>query len=473
MKYPDYLQAITALQEQIAELGPMTPEQQVKLWTRIRLDWNYHSNAIEGNTLTMSETSSLLFQGIHAGNKLGKHYEEMRLHDRVLEWVRPLVQFPDKEDYKITEKLIRDLHHFLMGEEYEIDAEDSLGNPSKIVGCPGQYKEKVNKVRQGELMYYYASPEEVPALMQELVEWLNTERAKPIAERLHPVTLATLFHLRFVTIHPFDDGNGRMGRLLTNIILMQERLAPAIIEQEQRQAYILALSTVQTTGEAPNQLLELYAKAVLKGMDLRYKAHKGESLRRLDDWEKEAAVLARKLEAIQSDYTVMRSDEAIGKVVGYFCLEWFAKIKAVFEEKFEDFFEKTSYIINKNQGGESIELDKYLHYIKNKDLSLHYTVNHIKNEIVNLNRMELIVDFYNLKLPNHSRSITLGLYINFKKYYYTIKSDNKRIQLNLKEYKYDALPSAAELDQLTATIGDYMVKEIKEAVENHNNGGGS
>jgi Fic family protein len=75
--------------------------------------------------------------------------------------------------------------------------------------------------------------------MPRLIQWYRTEEER---KELHPVQLAAIFHFRFVTLHPFDDGNGRISRLLMNMILMRAGYAPAIIRLEDREQYIYALA---------------------------------------------------------------------------------------------------------------------------------------------------------------------------------------------------------------------------------------
>jgi Fic family protein len=91
--------------------------------------------------------------------------------------------------------------------------------------------------RTGE-MFYFASPEETPAKMAELMAWYNENVNK---EDTNAVLFATEFHYRFIRIHPFDDGNGRLARLLMNFILMLKGYPPAIIKTEDKDAYYNAL----------------------------------------------------------------------------------------------------------------------------------------------------------------------------------------------------------------------------------------
>lgn len=74
--------------------------------------------------------------------------------------------------------------------------------------------------------------------MQELVEWFRNEKQKP---DINPIILAALFHYRFIRIHPFDDGNGRVARILMNFILMQFGYPPVIVKTEDKKNYYAVL----------------------------------------------------------------------------------------------------------------------------------------------------------------------------------------------------------------------------------------
>ncbi|CAN5919026.1 hypothetical protein BH11BAC7_BH11BAC7_12060 [soil metagenome] len=291
------LERIDALKKEAESLRPVSSERLKILNDKLRLDWNYNSNAIEGNTLTLSETRMLLMHGFHTGNKLGRHYEEMKLHNDVLLTLEDLVQ--KKEP--ITEVLIRNLHHQLMGNEYFVKANDSLGNLVNVKGRPGEYKNKpngVNRIINGKEQFVpFKTPDDVRIEMPELIQWYRDQEEK---KELHPVALAAAFHFRFVTLHPFDDGNGRMSRILMNMILMRAGFVPAIIRLGEREKYIYALAQGQD-GESLEPFVELVAEEVERSLQLLIKAAKGESIEEADDFDKKIALLEREVDIISSE----------------------------------------------------------------------------------------------------------------------------------------------------------------------------
>lgn len=116
----------------------------------------------------------------------------------------------------------------------------------------GQYKTRPNSVitRYGD-HFEYASPEETPALMTDLVDWYNQAE---IEGKLSPIDLAILFHYRYIRIHPFEDGNGRIARLMVNYILSRHGYPMIVVRSRLKQAYLEALHQADlNVGLVPSQ----------------------------------------------------------------------------------------------------------------------------------------------------------------------------------------------------------------------------
>ena len=270
MTDPDFTRAldrVDALQAELDALRPLADEQVGRAMQRLRLEWTYHSNAIEGNSLTYGETRALLMHGVTAQGKPLKDHLDIRRHGEAITYIEDFI----RSDEPVRVDLIKEIHLRLMGEEYEITAETPNGDRVKRTVRGGVYKEHPNNVRTetGET-HFYADPLEVPGRMAELAKWLDSDEA----EELHPVARAALFHHRFVEIHPFPDGNGRTSRMLMNILLMREGFIPAVIRQENRPAYYGALAAAD--GGDPQPVVAFVANELAESMDLYVRAVKGE-----------------------------------------------------------------------------------------------------------------------------------------------------------------------------------------------------
>ena len=278
---------VVRLKEELDAVRPLAPDVEQRVLQKLRLDWNYHSNAIEGNSLDHGETRAFLMHGITAKGKPLKDYLDIRGHNQAIDYLLSLVG--GKEQLRESE--IRALHEVILVESYEVPALTADGNPTKRRVHLGRYKSTPNHVRTatGEI-HYFVSPEETPIRMQELMDWLYDE-----ATSLYPIERAIVFHHRFVAIHPFDDGNGRMARLLMNLLLLQDGYPPAVIHQEDRGAYYAALAQADDGELLPLQ--EFICEALARSMEVYLRASRNEPIDEPDDIDKEISLLERDLES--------------------------------------------------------------------------------------------------------------------------------------------------------------------------------
>ena len=251
-----------ALLTELDAMRPLDADRLGAAMQRLRIEWTYHSNAIEGNSLDYGETRALLMHGVTAAGKPLKDHLDITGHRQALDYLEGVVQ--DGETLTLTG--IREMHKLLLGEPYQADAQAPDGQRVRRTITPGEFKTQPNHVvtATGET-HYYARPEEVASMMQDLVD---DDRG---ASEQHPVVFAADVHHRFAAIHPFDDGNGRMARLLMNLVLMRAGYPPAVIRQENRPAYYGALAAadggdlapfVRFVAEELSATLELYLRAL-------------------------------------------------------------------------------------------------------------------------------------------------------------------------------------------------------------------
>ena len=310
MSLVDELAKVDELRAELDALRPLPKETEQRVMQKLRLEWNYHSAKIEGGELTFGETKALLLFGITAGQKPLKDHLEMKGHNEAINILLDFAQ----EKRLLNEFTIRELHQLILGREpFQAEAETADGQRTSRTITPGRYKKEPNHVMTptGE-MFYFARPEETEEKMQKLVEWYRKEHEK---NDTHPVLLAAEFHYRFVRIHPFDDGNGRMARLLMNLILMQHGLPPAVIQsdREQKEQYYRVLQAADAGDIEP--FVEYIAREVARSLDIMVRAAKGESIEDPDDVYKEIALLNKQLESTDAhNARVARSTDIIRSV---------------------------------------------------------------------------------------------------------------------------------------------------------------
>ena len=194
---------------------------EIREFYRIGLTWS--SNALEGNTLTESETKILLEDGLTVGGKPLRCTFEALGHSKAYDFMFSLMNTD-----KITEENILTLHKMFYSAIDENNAGIYRTKPVIISGSK----------------YPVCNVGKIPDEMKKLVEWIETKRSQ-----YHPIEFAALLHKRFVFIHPFIDGNGRIARLLMNAALIQKGYLPTVIPPVQRLEYIHLLEEAHRNDE--------------------------------------------------------------------------------------------------------------------------------------------------------------------------------------------------------------------------------
>ena len=225
----------TAL-EKWQSIQPISDVNRERLSQRFTVDFNYNSNHIEGNTLTYGQTEILLLFGKVIGEADVHDVQEMTASNVGL---KMMTEEAAIKEMPLTQNFIRTLHKTLLREDYTVYRNLPDGQQTSYVIHAGQYKTRPNSVitRYGD-RFEYASPEETPGLMTDLVDWYNKAE---LEGKLSPVELATLFHYRYIRIHPFEDGNGRIARLMVNFILMRHDYPMIVVRSRKKSEYLEAL----------------------------------------------------------------------------------------------------------------------------------------------------------------------------------------------------------------------------------------
>lgn len=311
----------------------MKPEHEQRLWQKLRLEWNYNSNHIEGNTLTYGETILLLVHGQTNGGHAMREFEEMKAHDVAVSMVREWARDGER---LLTESDVRSLNEVLLKEPFWKEAQRPDGQPSRLYVIPGQYKKEPNSVLQPDgSIFNYAGPEEVPALMQELMAWYNAP------SDLHPIVKAALLHHKFILIHPFSDGNGRTARLLVNYHLMRQGLMPLVVKSADKANYLRSLKLADAGDIVP--FTEYLAEAEIWAQGLAIKAASGESIEEPTDVDKEIALFKQRSKAADGPQ-LQKTSEVLAMV-------YRQSLRPLFEEflnamlVFEELFKTSRYFI--------------------------------------------------------------------------------------------------------------------------------
>lgn len=226
-----------ALRDELERRRPMSQSERERIREEFTIEYTHDSNAIEGNTLTLSETA-LVLQGITIDQKPLKDHLEAVGHRDAFRYLCDRVS--DGAD--LDEWFIRELHSLVLADR-PVDRGAYRRIQVKIVGAA----------------HVPPDPLTVPDEMRSLLARLR-------ASRRHPIERAALFHILFEAVHPFVDGNGRTGRLLLNFMLMKHGYPPINIKFADRRRYYKAFTAYHRDGDNGEAMIRLVAEYLLERM---------------------------------------------------------------------------------------------------------------------------------------------------------------------------------------------------------------
>ncbi|MGS2761150.1 Fic family protein [Sinomicrobium sp. M5D2P9] len=226
-----------------------------KIKESLMIEWTYNSNSIEGNTLSLRETQMVLQEGVTIKGKSLREHFEAKNHESAIHHLYSLVE---NTSYTMKSPDILSLHGYILR-----SIEDEYAGRLRSGG-----------VRISGANFTPPNARKVPGLLDELIDFVQNNPAG-----LNDIELATVFHHKFVWIHPFFDGNGRTVRLAMNLLLMRKGFPPAIILKNDRKKYYEALNQANRgkyhklmllISQALERTLNIYIGA-LPGSDYEYK----------------------------------------------------------------------------------------------------------------------------------------------------------------------------------------------------------
>lgn len=226
----DKLKRMWELKEKLSALRPLNQGELKRLHEEFTVNNCYHSNAIEGSTLTLKETAMILQQGITIAEKPIKEHLEAIGHKDAFDYITELVN----ADTELSERVIKEIHSLVLMADRE---------------NRGVYRRVPVMIMGSE--HTPPQPYLVPKLMEQLIiDYRNLFN--------DIITAVSVLHLEFESIHPFIDGNGRTGRLLLNFELMKSGLLPVNIKFSDRMKYYDCFDDYRKTNSS-DSLVSLVA----------------------------------------------------------------------------------------------------------------------------------------------------------------------------------------------------------------------
>jgi len=243
------LKTIKSLEEKLKLLNdfrPLEPTVLRKIKEQFELEMTYNSNAIEGNSLTLKDTFWVINEGLTIKGKPLKDHLEAKNHKEALDFLYEVIE-KDKKN-TISEHFIKQLHQLVVKDSQNDIAGRYRGGDVYISGADHRPPSFLD----------------VPHLMRDLLNWLTENRKKH-----HVVELAALLHHKMTNIHPFWDGNGRVSRLVMNILILEAGYPLAIVLKNDRKRYYRVLAEADKGSFKP--ICEFIAQSVLRGLNIYLK----------------------------------------------------------------------------------------------------------------------------------------------------------------------------------------------------------
>jgi len=453
MIYSDKLHRIDTLQANILERGPIPTELLNRINYKLRLEWNYTSNSMEGNSLTKRETRTVMVGVIDVNDKPIKDVIEIRNHDKVISTIMKI----GKGELNISEGRIKEIHKGIMYEE----------DPEKQKHI-GQWKNTDNYMInfQGE-RYDFVPHSEVKERMHDLINWTNTEKEKiqrSKKDAIHPVSLALKFHLDYLAIHPFYDGNGRTARILTNLILISYGYPPLYINENEKHNYHRYLTDIQSYGGEPDLFYDFMAGLLLRSMQLIADTLESKEIEEDDDIDKEITLFKRSLDK-GLERKEIKSWGNISKIIKGSAIPLFQKFIGKLSQ-FDELFQNHEHRIIFNTD-ESKQYDLatrsggyMLSTIKFPEALLNWLAGpkEINGDITSFG-----IEF-SFKGYKFSKPFNLPIFINltFEEYMYTVSfMINSRQEHYSVEKNYDQLTADDEINDIVNEVTKRILALIK------------
>lgn len=245
MKYlnKEVIKRIESKRVELNQLRPLPPSAVDKLRQQFEIEMTYNSNGIEGNRLTLKETYLVISEGITVKNKSLKDHLEAKDHYEALEFIIELVEH--KKPQTLSEQLIKTLHRIIIRDIEKEWAGKYRNSNVLITGARHKPPDAIS----------------VPSEMEKLIRWFRKNENK-----LHTIELAALIHHKFVNIHPFFDGNGRVSRLIMNVILLQAGYPLSVVLKNDRKKYYDTLAKADERNYA--SFVRMMAQSVERSLDI-------------------------------------------------------------------------------------------------------------------------------------------------------------------------------------------------------------
>lgn len=454
MKYIDLKNKIDSIKDKIAQNGKLGKEQLNKINNKFRLEWNFNSNSMEGNTLTIEETRSVMVGNLDVHQKPIKDVLEMKGHDEIISDILKI----GKGELRLSEKRIKEIHSGIMHEE-DPERKKKIGN----------WKPENNEIfnHKGE-KYTFTDWELVPEKMHDLLNRTNAAIDAILSNSKnapHPIDVALQFHLEYLEIHPFYDGNGRTARILTNLILIALGYTPFWITKSERSIYYNFISDIQSYGGDKEAFYQYVSGLIERSEQLVLDVIEGKEIEEEDDIEKELEILKRQLKT-KDDKVIAKSNEIIKELYDSSFRKLFSQLIEK-TKKFDEMFVakriQSSAESNRTSNSGLEYLDEFFEnlYEENSNSVEDIYGEEPKHKKIDDLRLNILYDGFKLDGTNTFQQYT-NIWVMFQQYYYIINDTNSNTD---KDYLFKKLYSEPLTEEEIKIIVNKLTKKLLEDIK--------
>ena len=457
MNYTEIKIKIDTIKDKIIQNGKLTKEQLNKINNKFRLEWNFNSNSMEGNTLTIEETRSVMVGNLDVRQKPIKDVLEMKGHDEVISEILKI----GKGELRLSERRIKDIHTGIMHEE-------SVDGKNKI----GQWKQTPNEIiNHKDEKYLFVAPELVADRMHDLLNRTNAAIDAVQSNNKnapHPIDVASQFHLEYLEIHPFYDGNGRTARILTNLILIALGYTPFWISTKERSIYYNYISDIQGYGGDKEAFYQYVASLIERSEQLVLDVIDGKDIEDENDVEKELELLKRQLKA-KDDKVVPKTNEVIKELYNNSyrkLFEQFIEKSKKFDEMFVEKKYQSSAEGNRSYNTGIEYFDEFFENLYEKKSNSTEDIYGEEPTPKKIDDLRLNISFNGFK---HDGTNTFGQYTNvwimFQQYYYIINDSNSQNDDFFLKKLYSEALTDEEIKVIVNKLTKKLLEDIKSAIK--------
>jgi len=439
------IKEVNILKNQIDDIRPLQIDIEQKIMQKFRLDWNYHSNAIEGNRLNYGESITFLTTGVTAKGKPFQDHLDLRGHDDAISYLLTLIQTTEP----ISEIDINVLHKMIL-------AESNKSYPQKYNGLPAlkQVVFSGDDQNVGEISpeegFYYSNNNDSIFKMRRLIAWYKEAGAQ---RNLHPLVIASLFHQKLMAVNAFEEANGKMARMLMNFILMQNDYPPVIIKMEDRQKYYSLMNNLD--ADSDKLFVEYIAGLTTQSLEIYLNANTGHDID--DDVDRELAMFVMDLQNKSLSKSKATSIEINNTVINTIVplVENILAKTALIEEFFDHTDKKINMVCLKtNKKPNEIEI-KDIHFVNHMADKMIRPVLKLENKIM---RLEFNIHFRKFKTEEKKFDVRSTLFMKFDEYEYSLSNYNNEMEI-CKSYN-----EVLSVDD-TNTIIRTLIRDIKKYMQ--------